>query len=69
MNFWARRKTVFQTVLIILGIVVKIIFQKSGVFDVPFHPVRPFCLTMKISLILEGFSILMKIEKMKIMKK
>jgi len=35
------------------GIVVKFLFQKSRVLDETFHLVRPFCLTMKISLILE----------------
>ena len=44
----------FLIFLIFFGIVVKILFQKSGVFDETFHLVRPFCLTMKISLILEG---------------
>ena len=49
--------------LMVLGIVAEILFQKSGVFDVTYHPVRPFCLTMEISLVLEGLKFSSKIEK------
>ena len=56
---------VFWSFWIILGIGVKIWFQKFGVFDVTFHLVRPFCPTMKISLILEGLKFSFKIKKWK----
>ena len=38
----------------VLGIVVQILFEKSRVFDVAFHLVRPFYPTMEVPLIVGG---------------